>query len=83
MTRVKSILYGSVATIALSGFAGSAYAADMDFKAPVVGDLKVSFYGTFDINGYCQDHGTQAPGDAVPRRGLLERFPITLNREAL
>jgi len=66
MTRVKSILYGSVATIALAGLAPAAHAADMSVKAPVIGDLGVSFYGQLDLAAMCFNHGTPLSGNGLP-----------------
>jgi hypothetical protein len=65
LTRVKNILLGTVGMLALSGFAPTAYAADMPVKAPL-DDLIVKFYGTLDVNGLCQTAGSQAPGALVP-----------------
>jgi len=65
MTRVKSILYGSVATIALSGVAATAQAADMAVKAPEPLFAGITLYGQMDVNGTCQNHGLPYSGTAA------------------
>jgi predicted porin len=79
MTRVKSILYGSVATIALSGFAGTAYAADMAVKAPESIFSGVTFYGQLDIGGGCQSAGAPFGGSTLPNY-LLVGTPNTIGQ---
>ncbi|MGP0090123.1 MAG: porin [Xanthobacteraceae bacterium] len=66
MTRMKNILLGTVATAALSALAPAAYAADMDVKAPVVGDVKVSFFGTIDVGAYCGSAVSPMTGNGLP-----------------
>jgi len=42
-------------------------------------DLSVKFYGTLDVNYYCQDKGTQAPGDLVPAYFLFANTMVGPN----
>jgi predicted porin len=71
MTRVKSILFGSVSAVALSGFAGAAYAADMAVKAPESLFSGVTFYGQLDVGGGCQNHGAPPSSSGLPAYMLV------------
>jgi predicted porin len=65
MTRVKNILLGTVGMMAISGFAPTAYAADLAVKAPESLLSGITVYGQLDVNGTCQNHGLPYSGTAA------------------